>query len=134
MRLQAQIDRQIHEYDRQRPRKKFVGARAEDRFKDYEEEWRRKVERAGRDNFPVDERGSIYGSLRLTVSIRSDGSLQSIDLDRSSGNKALDRAEFAIVRQASPFPPFPPDIAKDYDLLVITRTWFFGRSNEVRAE
>jgi protein TonB len=54
-----------------------------------------------------------------------------VDLDRSSGLKVLDAAAFKIVRMASPFAPFPPNIRKDTDLLVITRTWFFGRGDKI---
>lgn len=131
MQLQAQIDRRIEEYQK-RPRKKFIGARAtEYRFAQYEEDWRQKIERVGTLNYPAEARGKLYGNLRLTVTIRPDGSVQSVDLDRSSGLKVLDAAAFKIVRMASPFAPFPPDIRKDTDLLVITRTWFFGPGDKI---
>ena len=90
MRLQAQIDKQIEEYQK-RPRKKFIGANAaEYRFAQYEEEWRAKVERWGTVNYPPEARGKIYGNLRLTVTLRPDGSVDNIELDRSSGLKILD--------------------------------------------
>lgn len=131
MQLQAQIDRRIEEYQK-RPRKKFIGARASEyRFAQYEEDWRQKIERIGTLNYPAEARGKLYGNLRLTVTIRPDGSVQSVDLDRSSGLKVLDAAAFKIVRMASPFAPFPPDIRKDTDLLVITRTWFFGPGDKI---
>lgn len=134
MRLQAQIDRRIEDYEK-RPRMKFIGARAKEyRFAQYEEEWRHKIERVGTLNYPSEARGKLYGNLRLTVTIRPDGSVKSIELDRSSGLKILDAAAFKIVRMASPFAPFPPDIRKDTDLLVITRTWFFGRGDKIWTE
>jgi periplasmic protein TonB len=134
MRLQAQIDRQIEEYQK-RPRKKFIGANtAEYRFAQYEEDWRAKVERVGTLNYPPEARGRIYGNLRLTVTIRPDGSVDSIELDRSSGLKVLDAAAFKIVRMAGPFAAFPPDIRRDIDLLVITRTWFFGQGDKIWTE
>lgn len=134
MRLQAQIDRQIEEYQK-RPRKKFIGARAtEYRFAQYEEDWRAKVERIGTLNYPPEARGKIYGNLRLTVTIRPDGAVESIELDRSSGLKILDAAAFKIVRMASPFAAFPADIRRDTDLLVITRTWFFGQGDKIWTE
>lgn len=134
MRLQAQIDKQIEEYQK-RPRKKFIGARAtEYRFAQYEEDWRVKVERVGTLNYPAEARGKLYGNLRLTVTIRPDGSVDSVELDRSSGLKVLDAAAFRIVRMAAPYAPFPPDIRKDTDLLVITRTWFFGQGNKIWTE
>jgi protein TonB len=134
MRLQAQIDKQIEEYQK-RPRKKFIGARAtEYRFAQYEEDWRVKVERVGTLNYPAEARGRMYGNLRLTVTIRPDGNVESIELDRSSGLKVLDAAAFKIVRMATPFAAFPPDIRRDTDLLVITRTWFFGQGDKIWTE
>jgi len=134
MRLQAQIDRQLEEYQK-RPRKKFLGANAaEYRFAQYEEDWRAKVERVGTVNYPAEARGKMYGNLRLTVTIRSDGSVESIELDRSSGLKVLDAAAFKIVRMAGPYAAFPPSIQRDTDLLVITRTWFFGQGDKLWTE
>jgi protein TonB len=134
MRLQAQIARQVEAYQK-RPRKKFIGASAaEYRFAQYEEDWRAKVERWGTVNYPAEARGRIYGNLRLTVTLRPDGTVAAIELDRSSGLKVLDAAAFKIVRMASPFAPFPPDIRRDTDLLVITRTWFFGQGNRLWTE
>jgi len=134
MRLQAQIDKQIEEYQK-RPRKQFIGANAaEYRFAQYEEDWRVKVERVGTLNYPAEARGKLYGNLRLTVTIRPDGSVESIELDRSSGLKALDAAAFKIVRLATPFAAFPPNIRRDTDLLVITRTWFFGQGDKIWTE
>jgi protein TonB len=134
MRLQAQIDRQIEQYQK-RPRKKFIGASAaEYRFAQYEEDWRVKIERVGTLNYPAEARGKLYGNLRLTVIIRPDGNVESIELDRSSGLKVLDAAAFKIVRMATPFAAFPPDIRRDTDLLIITRTWFFGQGDKIWTE
>jgi len=134
MRLQAQIDRQIDEYQK-RPRKKFIGANAaEYRFAQYEEDWRAKVERVGTVNYPAEARGKLYGNLRLTVTIRPDGSVEAIELDRSSGLKVLDAAAFKIVRMAGPYAAFPASIRRDTDLLVITRTWFFGQGDKIWTE
>jgi protein TonB len=131
MRLQAQIDRQIDEYQK-RPRKKFIGANAREyRFAQYEEDWRVKVERVGTLNYPAEARGKHYGHLRLTVTIRADGSVESVELDRSSGLKVLDAAAFKIVQMAGPFAAFPAEIRRDTDLLVITRTWFFGQGDKI---
>ncbi len=134
MRLQAQIDKRIDEYQK-RPRKQFIGANASEyRFAQYEEDWRIKVERIGSLNYPPEARGKLYGNLRLTVTIRPDGSVESIELDRSSGLKVLDAAAFKIVRMATPFAAFPPNIRRDTDLLVITRTWFFGQGDKIWTE
>jgi protein TonB len=134
MRLQAEISRNLDAYQK-RPRKKFIGANAvEYRFAQYEEDWRRKVERVGTVNYPSSARGKVYGNLRMTVTLRADGNVEAVELDRSSGAKVLDDAAFRIVRMASPYAAFPPDIRRDTDLLVITRTWFFGRGDKFWTE
>ena len=134
IRLQAQIDKRIEEYQK-RPRKRFIGARAtEYRFAQYEEEWRTKIEHHGTNNYPAEARGKLYGNLRLTVTIRPDGTVESVELNRSSGLKVLDAAAFRIVQMAAPFGAFPPEIRKDTDLLVITRTWFFAQGDRIWTE
>jgi len=134
MRLQAQIDRRVSDYQK-RPRKRFIGARAtEYRFAQYEEDWRAKIERLGTLNYPAEARGKLYGNLRLTVTIRPDGSVDAVELERSSGLRVLDQAAYRILRMAAPFAEFPPSIRKDTDLLVITRTWFFGQGDKIWTE
>jgi periplasmic protein TonB len=127
-RLQAQINARIAEFER-RPRKKFIGGKiGEARFAKYEQQWRQQIERVGEEHYPEEARGGrLSGSLRLTVTIRPDGKVEAIELDRSSGHDVLDRAAVRIVELASPFQPFPDEINLDTDFLVITRTWFFGR-------
>jgi protein TonB len=99
-----------------------------------EEEWRAKVERLGTVNYPAEARGKLYGNLRLTVTIRPDGNVESVELDRSSGLKILDAAAFKIVRMAAPYAAFPASIRRDTDLLVITRTWFFSQGDKILTE
>ncbi len=133
-RMEAQISRHIEEYN-QRPRKTFIGARAEEyRFAQYVEDWRLKVERIGNLNYPESARGRIYGSLILSVSIKSDGSLDSVEVQRSSGHPILDRAAERIVRMAAPYARFPANIKRDTDILVITRTWTFAPGDKLFGE
>ncbi len=134
-RLEARIDRNLEAYQ-QRPRRRFVGARVEEfRFARYIEDWRAKVERVGEMNYPQAARDQkMYGSLVVTVAIKSDGSLDDVEIRRSSGIKMLDQAAIRIVRLAAPYAPFPADIAKDTDILSITRTWMFTRSDQFVAE
>lgn len=133
MRLQAEINRNLDAYQK-RPRVRNIGATAvEYRFAQYEEDWRHKIERVGTVNYPAKARGKLYGDLRLTVTLKPDGNVHSIELDRSSGLKVLDDAAFRIVRMASPYAAFPADIRRDTDLLAITRTWFFGRGDRFQV-
>ncbi len=132
--LEAQIARQMDEYNK-RPRKQFVGARAaEVRFAQYVDDWRQKVERVGNANYPTAARGRIYGSLRMTVAIRSDGTIDSIEVDRPSGYQVLDRAAERIVKMAAPFGAFSADIRRDTDILVITRSWIFAPGDRLQSE
>ena len=132
--LQAKIDRDIRLYQ-EKPRKLFIGASASKYlFAQYEEEWRAKIERVGTINYPAEARGKLYGTLQMTVTILPDGSVEKIELNRSSGLKLLDQAAFRIVKMASPFAVFPAEIRKNYDQVVITRTWFFAQGDKVWTE
>jgi len=135
MRLEAQIARQMDAYQK-RPKRRFVGARAEEyRFARYVEDWRMKVEGIGNRNYPAAAReNKLYGNLLLTVGIRADGSLESVTVDRPSGKKVLDVAATRIVEMGAPYAPFPPDIRRDTDILYITRTWTFARSDQLFTE
>ena len=135
VRLEAQIAKQMDAYAK-RPKRRFVGARAEEyRFARYVEDWRQKVERIGNLNYPEAARAKkLYGSLLLTVGIRADGSLESIMIDRPSGTKILDLAARRIVEMAAPFAPFSADIRRDTDILYITRTWTFAPGDSLTSE
>jgi len=133
VRIEAQIDRNIDEYNK-RPRKRNFGARVEEyRFAQYVEGWRQKIERIGNLNYPESARGRLFGSLVLTVAIRSDGSAERIEINRPSPHKLLDEAALRIVRLASPFAPFPPDIRRDTDIIEITRTWSFTNADKLQS-
>ena len=125
-RLEAQIDKNWDAYQKM-PRRKFIGARTREyRFAQYIEDWRIKVERIGNLNYPEQARRQhIYGKLQLSVSINKDGSVENIEVSRSSGQPILDAAAVRIVRLAAPYSPLPPSITRDTDILTITRTWSF---------
>jgi len=135
VRLEAQISKNLELYEKM-PKRKFIGARTQEyRYAQYVEDWRAKVERIGNLNYPEIARSQkIYGSLTLTVNIRSDGSVEGIEVNRPSGQRILDASAVRIVKLASPFSPFPPDIAKDTDILSITRTWTFTSSDKLESE
>ena len=134
-RLEAQISKDFDAYQKL-PRRKFIGARTQEyRFAQYIEDWRIKVERIGNMNYPQAARQkNIYGSLQLSVSIRADGSMENVKVDRSSRQPILDAAARRIVKLAAPFSPLPPDIRKDTDILTITRTWTFTSADTLQSE
>ena len=134
-RLEAQIRRDYQAYQ-ERPKRKFVGARASEyRFAQYVDNWRLKIERVGNLNYPQEAKArKLYGSLQLTVAIKADGEVESVEVSRSSGHKVLDQAAIRIVRLAAPFDRFPSNIRTDTDILHITRTWTFTRGDQVLAD
>jgi protein TonB len=134
-RLEAQIDKNWDAYQKL-PRRKFIGARTQEyRFAQYIEDWRIKVERIGNLNYPEQARRQhIFGKLQLSVSIKKDGSVEKIEVSRSSGQPLLDAAAMRIVRLAAPYAPLPPSITRDTDILVITRTWSFTSSDRMESE
>lgn len=134
-RLEARISREWDNYQK-RPRRTLIGARTREyRFARYVEDWRLKVERVGNLNYPEAARQQkLYGSLQLTVSIKADGSVESVEVNHSSGHKLLDAAAVHIVQLAAPFAPLPEDIRRDTDILSITRTWQFTRADQLLSE
>ena len=135
MKLEAQVAKDMETYQK-RPKRRFVGARAEEyRFARYVEDWRLKIERVGNLNYPSAARDQhLYGSLLLTVSIKGDGSVEAIEVNRSSGNRILDAAAVKIVEMSAPFAPFPADVKRDTDILHVTRTWTFTKADELISQ
>lgn len=130
--LQARISREYEEYQK-RPRREFVGANAKSYvFARYVEDWVAKVERIGNLNYPdAARRQGVYGSLRLSVSIFADGRVEKIEIDKTSGSKLLDQAAIRIVDMAAPYAPFSKEMREKADILSITRTWTFTRSDQL---
>ncbi len=134
-RLEAQIAKQQEAYQK-RPKRRFLGARAktaEDAL--YLEAWRQKVERIGNMNYPTAASAQkLYGTLRLTVSIRADGSVEDITIDKSSGSNLLDEAAINIVNLAAPYAKFSDEMKKTTDILGITRTWTFTNDDALHTQ
>ena len=130
--LQARISQQWDDYQK-RPKRAFVGANVKEyAFARYVEDWITKVERVGNVNYPeAARRQGIYGSLKLTVSIYANGRIEAVEVDRTSGSKILDAAAVKIVEMAAPYAAFPDDMRKKADILSITRTWTFTRSDQL---
>jgi len=133
--LEARLDRQRQIYAK-RPRIKRLTslstASSADAF--YLNSWRRKIESVGNLNYPQEARKSkLYGSLRLMVAVKPDGSLKEVEILESSGHKVLDDAAISIVRLAAPFAPFPDELRQTTDVLEIIRTWQFRKNSSLRS-
>lgn len=92
----------------------------------YLDAWRRKVERVGTINYPTAARGTQpQASPVVEVGIASNGTLDRVVIRRSSGSPELDHAALAILKLASPFDPFPPELAAQYRVLRFAYEWQF---------
>lgn len=88
--------------------------------------WKRKVERVGNLHLPSAVRNAgLSGSPVVEVEIGASGRLQHASVRRSSGNGALDQAALTILKLASPFEPFPAELAGDYAQLRFAYQWDF---------
>ena len=125
--LRAKLDKLQQEFAR-RPRIRRMTSVATKSSYDaaYLNSWTQRIEQTGNQNFPQAAlQQNMFGSLRLSVLVNSDGSVESVEILKPSGYPVLDQAALQIVRLSSPFAPFPPEIRKTADQLDIIRTWRF---------
>ena len=99
-------------------------------YKLYFDAWKQKVEKIGAMNYPKEaaELG-MFGSLRLTVSLNSDGTIKNLFINKSSGHKELDQAALNIIKLGEPYARFPAEILKNVDIINISRRWKFTERN-----
>ena len=91
----------------------------------YAEAWARRIE--------LNTLPDAFGTARqqphvdpvVNVAVRSDGTVESVTLLRSSGVAALDAAIEPIVRSPAVQLPFPPTLDRLYDVIEIRRSWHF---------
>ena len=123
-RLATEIQRESEAYAK-RPKKKYISANTKEyAYAAYMSAWVARVERIGNLNYPDDaRREQLHGDVLLTVALRKDGTIKSIDIVQSSHHSILDDAATRIVKLAAPFPPIPTE--EGVDELYITRTWQF---------
>ena len=124
--LQPELS-QERQWQSKLPRREFISANTREyEFASYMSNWVSKVERVGNLNYPTElRRKKLHGDLVLTVGINQNGTIESIDVKRSSGIDEIDNAAVRIVRLAAPYAPLPDNIADRVDILHITRTWRF---------
>ena len=124
--LQPEVSRETQRTSKL-PRREFISANTKAyEFASYMSAWVSKVERVGNMNYPSELRQrKLHGDLVLTVGINQDGSIESIDIMRSSGIDEIDHAAVNIVQMAAPYSPLPDNITDRVDVLHITRTWRF---------
>ena len=127
--LEARFDQQRRAYAK-KPRVMRVTAASTLKSTNawYVQNWVSKVTRVGNINYPTEaRRAGIYGTLRMLVSMKKDGTIKELAILESSGSSVLDDAAIRIVRMAAPFAPFPDEMRENVDELEIIRTWVFER-------
>jgi protein TonB len=93
----------------------------------YLDNWKRRIEAVGEEYFPeLGELEGLTGSPTLEVIIEASGQLSEVVIRKTSGSPVLDQAALDILRRASPFDPFPPEISAEYDRLRFAYKWLFG--------
>ena len=91
----------------------------------YVESWRLKIERNGSIMYSRAAAEKAHGDAVVTVSVRSDGSVEEVVIHRSSGRPELDEAVHRIVRVNARYSAFPPELARRFDVIEIRKVWNF---------
>jgi protein TonB len=101
----------------------------------YLDSWRHKVERVGTIHFPAAARVAAQKKTNpvIEVGIAADGSLDRAVIRRSSGSVELDNAALQTLKLASPFDPFPPELAREHQMLRFVYEWQWTQGGSVTA-
>jgi TonB family protein len=91
----------------------------------YAEAWSRKIELNMTFDMVREASKQRHANPLVTVALRSDGSVESVTFVISSGIAEIDEAIRRIVQSQTPYPSFPPGLARKYDVVEIRRTWYF---------
>jgi protein TonB len=124
-RMQAEIARNIEDYNK-RPRRLTFGVNAVGvNYARYVADWAARIERIGTERYPPEARGRQYDSLIITAEIDKHGNVVDVVINKKSKYEALNRVVKQIVYAGQPYERFPPEMASEGDILQIVRTWTF---------
>jgi protein TonB len=124
-RLEAEINKVLKDYDKQ-PRRTFSSRKTNEvRYKKYIEECVAKIS-----SVVAITSSQVAGETQLSISIKRDGSVEEVRVSQSSGRPLLDKTAIQMAQVAAPFQPFPPEIAKDTDILTIVHTFKISITNQ----
>jgi hypothetical protein len=126
--------RQDHPEDNSRRRSIFGSIDHDIGLAMYIEGWRTKIERNGSLNYSQSSKDKAREDPVVTVAIRSDGSVEDIIINRSSGRADLDEAVRRIVRVNARYSTFPAGLARKYDVIEIRRVWNFDETLRILEE
>lgn len=98
----------------------------ESRLAPYLDSWKRKIEKIGTLNYPLEARRRFNSRNPVVeVVIGANGKLKAAVIQQSSGDAAVDQAALNILKRAAPFDPFPANLKRDYDQLRFAYEWQF---------
>jgi protein TonB len=124
-RMQAEIAKNIEDYNK-RPKRLTYGVNAVGvHYAQYVADWASRIERIGTERYPREARGRQYDSLIITAEIDKHGNVVDVVINKKSKYEALNRAVKQIVYAGQPYERFPPEMAREGDILQIVRTWTF---------
>jgi len=91
----------------------------------YAEAWARKIQF----NTPLETVRDVarrpHTPPMVTVAVRSDGSVEAVTIVTSSGVAEIDEAIRRIIESQRPYPAFTTNLARQFDVIEIRRTWYF---------
>ncbi|MFM1989058.1 MAG: hypothetical protein RJA99_2015 [Pseudomonadota bacterium] len=124
-RMQAEIAKNVEDYNK-RPKRLTFGVNAVGvQYARYVADWANRIEKIGTERYPPEARGRQYDSLIITVEIDKHGNVVDVVINKKSKYEALNRAVKQIVYAGQPYERFPPEMAREGDILQIVRTWTF---------
>jgi periplasmic protein TonB len=127
LKMLAEIEKRINE-ENARPKKRYISpATREETYAIYYDNLRRRIEERGTRDFPEYQGRKLYGELTMNVTVDAQGRVIEAEVVRPSKSRVLDKRAVAIVRAASPFGPFTPQMHKQADQIVVTSRFRFTR-------
>lgn len=117
------------------PKKRYIGPAAKEvSFARYYDKMRRIIELTGTENFPQAAGEKLYGSLTMVITLDAKGRVLETEIASGSGNALLDKRAQAIVRGASPFDAFTPEMKRQADQLVVVSRFQFARDETLETK
>jgi periplasmic protein TonB len=130
----AIISKRIEDYNKRPLKTQITPSTQEVGYAIYYTEMQKKIEDIGTLDFPRQGGKKLYGELVVYIPIYHDGNIYEKEggpqVERSSGNAALDKAALRIVRRSAPFSIFPQKMRsknKGGDVWEVVTTFRFTR-------
>ena len=101
-----------------------IGESSPTKYARYIDAWRQKIEILGAMRMAEDLKSSP-SKIQMTVKIKSDGGIDDIEVNKSSGSTAFDNSLKNVIQSGAPYASFSEDMRKEISVIAIKRTWYF---------